>query len=764
MGGITEPTFTGYIASTHDALLVFEAVRQKKMSKIPRRLRDDERKLIRSGSVFVFDERESGIKRWTDGLLWSPSRILMNFLVYRQIDKKQHQVKGSSDPSLREDDSYESMADESIGTGLPVPATTEELHPFELGVPMADFPGTDAVNDFLGLPSTDLPYNPNAEAMSRLKSEGSVLDTAAAWNSAASDPSGFMNFGTSTIGFAGAGTAASGSLTDADTSASQSSGNVGRPKSAPHSASAYDQASLAKREADFERSLVGSLTNSYPFAKNGLCKKTISMQVEGSTQHLISYYSVEDVRAGRLRTPSTLPEISAIQISPVFLSKSSFRFPPKVFYDPDGQLRYCRDTNVEDEGAYSLDLGSSGEGTSGSDSRSRRESHEANTFGLGPRHAPGYGRTVPPLRTAGNMSTSGWDAWTSSNPASPDIQLPAGVGDNRPFNPGMPRRASDALTRSRLGSGRFEPYPGATAHPMAGSGSPPLLPHSGYAGGPHTSPIQSPQMGRHRADSERRQRIGPRLHSSQSMWNLSEFASASQTHPRFEAHGRLQPASEFALGESAQGWLPTQSGSGTLPSRQGAWSPTPQAYGNNVAGGPSVREPPSWSDRPIARAGPSLGSPDNNMARHFLSSTPSAHSGFAWHDRIPPLGTTFSADTSANQRGLSNPYQQVLPPSIYTPATSPALGSSHYDGTAWSGPYEREPQQSHSTAYRTNVQRPDSSGSNVSNHALGTSPQYGNMGMQRGRNQTQSRPGTGNSELGTVYLSKPSSESHRSPR
>lgn len=51
------------------------------MPKVPRRLRDDERKLIRSGSVFVFDEHESGIKRWTDGLLWSPSRILWNFLV-----------------------------------------------------------------------------------------------------------------------------------------------------------------------------------------------------------------------------------------------------------------------------------------------------------------------------------------------------------------------------------------------------------------------------------------------------------------------------------------------------------------------------------------------------------------------------------------------------------------------------------------------------------------------------------------------------------
>ncbi|KAK9761244.1 Global transcription regulator sge1, partial [Basidiobolus ranarum] len=43
---------------------------------------------LRSGSVYVFDEKESGIKRWTDGRLWSPSRILGNFLVYRELDKK----------------------------------------------------------------------------------------------------------------------------------------------------------------------------------------------------------------------------------------------------------------------------------------------------------------------------------------------------------------------------------------------------------------------------------------------------------------------------------------------------------------------------------------------------------------------------------------------------------------------------------------------------------------------------------------------------
>ncbi|KAF9907727.1 hypothetical protein EC991_010674 [Linnemannia zychae] len=44
--------------------------------------------LIIPGSVFVFDEEESGIHRWTDGKIWSPSRICGNFLIYRELYRK----------------------------------------------------------------------------------------------------------------------------------------------------------------------------------------------------------------------------------------------------------------------------------------------------------------------------------------------------------------------------------------------------------------------------------------------------------------------------------------------------------------------------------------------------------------------------------------------------------------------------------------------------------------------------------------------------
>ncbi|QRW22785.1 cAMP-independent regulatory protein pac2 [Rhizoctonia solani] len=207
----TEPPCSWFIETTEDALLILEAARRGLIPRVTRRLVDRERRMITSGSVFVFDEDESGIKRWTDGLLWSPSRILGNFLLYRETDKK--------------------------GTAL---------------TPM-----------------------PNLHLMK-----------------------------------------------DSTTSLS-------RPKDG-----------RAQADRNRERALVGSLTNSYKFKPDGMMKKTFSLTVNGSTQHLISYYKVADVEEGRLRTPSSLPELSVLDISPEYLDKTHFRCPPKVEIDADGIPRY----------------------------------------------------------------------------------------------------------------------------------------------------------------------------------------------------------------------------------------------------------------------------------------------------------------------------------------------------------------------------------------------------------------------------------------
>lgn len=81
-----QPTWRGFIHTTRDGLMLLEACLQGHLSHIPRRPHDRERQsIISSGNIFVYEENASGIRRWTDGITWSPSRIMGNFLVYREL-------------------------------------------------------------------------------------------------------------------------------------------------------------------------------------------------------------------------------------------------------------------------------------------------------------------------------------------------------------------------------------------------------------------------------------------------------------------------------------------------------------------------------------------------------------------------------------------------------------------------------------------------------------------------------------------------------
>ncbi|KAG0251661.1 hypothetical protein DFQ27_008602 [Actinomortierella ambigua] len=112
-------TFHARVDTTLDALVIIEACRRGILTMVNRRLHSYERQylsepasppspsssstlnkdtasssqvdrrnlvnLIDHGAVFVFREDESGINRWTDGRVWSPSRISGNFLVYKEL-------------------------------------------------------------------------------------------------------------------------------------------------------------------------------------------------------------------------------------------------------------------------------------------------------------------------------------------------------------------------------------------------------------------------------------------------------------------------------------------------------------------------------------------------------------------------------------------------------------------------------------------------------------------------------------------------------
>jgi Gti1/Pac2 family transcription factor len=81
-------TYYGHVPYPADAILLFEACRLNVLPRVHRRLSEKERRSIRSGSVFVWDEGEAGFRRWTDGKSWSASRVSAGstFLTYREME------------------------------------------------------------------------------------------------------------------------------------------------------------------------------------------------------------------------------------------------------------------------------------------------------------------------------------------------------------------------------------------------------------------------------------------------------------------------------------------------------------------------------------------------------------------------------------------------------------------------------------------------------------------------------------------------------
>jgi hypothetical protein len=97
-----KPTWQGFLDTTKDAMTVVEAALQGRLSHISRRPHDKERaEMLTSGTVLVYEENASGIKRWTDAVHWSPSRVMNNCLIYRQLVRalKPEEKKTALNPS-----------------------------------------------------------------------------------------------------------------------------------------------------------------------------------------------------------------------------------------------------------------------------------------------------------------------------------------------------------------------------------------------------------------------------------------------------------------------------------------------------------------------------------------------------------------------------------------------------------------------------------------------------------------------------------------
>ncbi|KAG8862988.1 hypothetical protein FRB96_000408 [Tulasnella sp. 330] len=75
--------FNGYFVTTGHALCLVQAARNGLIPFRTARLGTNERP--RSGSVYVFEAGSSGMKRWTDNMAWSPTRLSAECMVYREI-------------------------------------------------------------------------------------------------------------------------------------------------------------------------------------------------------------------------------------------------------------------------------------------------------------------------------------------------------------------------------------------------------------------------------------------------------------------------------------------------------------------------------------------------------------------------------------------------------------------------------------------------------------------------------------------------------
>ncbi|KAI9141860.1 Gti1/Pac2 family-domain-containing protein [Paraphysoderma sedebokerense] len=88
-------SFFGLVDTVLDALILIEAARRNEISRVKSRQNIGP---IRSGSCFLYEESESGIKRWTDKRSWSATRVNGFFLCSRECHIHPNNSKTVSGP------------------------------------------------------------------------------------------------------------------------------------------------------------------------------------------------------------------------------------------------------------------------------------------------------------------------------------------------------------------------------------------------------------------------------------------------------------------------------------------------------------------------------------------------------------------------------------------------------------------------------------------------------------------------------------------
>lgn len=182
--------------------------------------------------------------------------------------------------------------------------------------------------------------------------------------------------------------------------------------------------------------------------------KTMTLTINGFHQHVVSYYTLEDATAGRLRRPSTIPEFTALEISPEYLAVGNFRTTPSIEMGHDGIPRYHGEP---DDRAVSPGRGGL-PGPYGAEMYGDPYGPSAGA-GFDPHHQPRL-RSV----TVPNLSSTSSPGIPSGYP-----MPPGSAGGYYDQSVHMSGRPTSGPMRPSTGSRRYDPYGGMRGgHGMSG--------------------------------------------------------------------------------------------------------------------------------------------------------------------------------------------------------------------------------------------------------------------------------------------------------
>ncbi|KAJ8325889.1 hypothetical protein O5D80_005534 [Batrachochytrium dendrobatidis] len=382
-------SFFGFVSTPLDAAILIHAACSQSdiVTPIKRRLLSVERDLIRSGSIFVFTESDSGMKRWTDGMRWSKSRVEGQFLVYRRVDPKRPSSgfvasTGAVTPSGPKP---ASSLDSAPASGYTTPngtnTTSVTVQPrtafwldavdasnsqlcVDQNMPCSasSMDNEDHVHDYITVASNSNAATVTGSHVGEPLSSTALASSNAACLAWAPDSQQFYALGKRSH----SPTRSSAHHLPLPTRPSSAMSYNSAPASSPAATDDYDKGAIEdveysgfmasnpvmKRQRTLENSMPTRLhsapimrrqtstestisTTSFgsaggsPYTDDTLSKKTFSVKIRGVVSHVICYFTRMDVASGILPIPASCKGFADLVVPREYLDPGNFRLHPK---------------------------------------------------------------------------------------------------------------------------------------------------------------------------------------------------------------------------------------------------------------------------------------------------------------------------------------------------------------------------------------------------------------------------------------------------